>query len=253
MPPVPPAVRRLFDAHVGLRVVIDAALEGRLGTVRGYGATAARVSLGCYHILGGAASRAALDHLLPDADLGPGVELVPPHDPGWLDALHDRFGARLLERPMRTFSSAPLTTDRLSTFVESLPAGYALRALDAPLAAQLGPALAPHGLQSHPSTEAMLSSAPAFGVLHGDRLVAACTPYARSAGGVEIAVSTHVDHRGRGLAGGVAAALARWCLAQGLHPAWTAANPISKRLALRLGYGVGPLVDGFILREVPHV
>lgn len=54
--------------------------------------------------------------------------------------------------------------------------------------------------------------------------------------------------RGRGLAAVAAAALIRECLRLGLEPSWSASNPVSKRLALRLGYRPGRQCEVLYLR-----
>jgi len=73
-----------------------------------------------------------------------------------------------------------------------------VRALDAALTRQLDAELEPHALQVFPT------SRPAF--------------------------------RGLGLATATAARLLRQCLDAGLTPRWSASNPVSQRLAVRLGY-----------------
>ena len=55
-------------------------------------------------------------------------------------------------------------------------------------------------------------------------------------GAIELAIGTHPGHRRRGLARAVAAMLMRACLERGLTPHWNAANPVSQRLAVSLGY-----------------
>ena len=74
------------------------------------------------------------------------------------------------------------------------------------------------------------------GVVHAGELVSAATDYAFSARSVEIAISTREDHRGRGLAACAAAARILRCLSRGVTPYWHASNPVSIRLAKRLGF-----------------
>jgi predicted GNAT family acetyltransferase len=51
-----------------------------------------------------------------------------------------------------------------------------------------------------------------------------------------VAIATRPAFRGRGLAAATAARLLRECLERGLTPRWSASNPVSQRLAVRLGY-----------------
>jgi predicted GNAT family acetyltransferase len=58
----------------------------------------------------------------------------------------------------------------------------------------------------------------------------------RDQASVEVAISTRPAFRGRGLAAATAARFLRQCLTEGLAPRWSASNPVSQRLAVRLGY-----------------
>ena len=51
-----------------------------------------------------------------------------------------------------------------------------------------------------------------------------------------MAIATRTAFRGKGLAAVTAAAILRESLRRGLRPCWSASNPVSQRLALRLGY-----------------
>ncbi|GLW73859.1 hypothetical protein Kpho02_61570 [Kitasatospora phosalacinea] len=79
-------------------------------------------------------------------------------------------------------------------------------------------------------------TSPAFAVLCGERVLAACGyrtwPY-RTA---QFSVLTAPDARGRGLARTAAAAAAAHALAAGLLPQWRARVPASRRIAARLGF-----------------
>ncbi len=77
-----------------------------------------------------------------------------------------------------------------------------------------------------------------FGVcaMAGDTVAAAATTYSLSSDKAEVAISTHAAHRGKGLATAVSAAMLAVCLLRGVEPHWNASNPVSQRLALRLGF-----------------
>jgi predicted GNAT family acetyltransferase len=65
---------------------------------------------------------------------------------------------------------------------------------------------------------------------------------------LEVAISTRAEFRGRGLAMAVAAALMAESLALGVTPCWSASNPVSKRLAERLGYRPGEECEILLMR-----
>lgn len=67
-------------------------------------------------------------------------------------------------------------------------------------------------------------------------LLAGCASFCRHRDGYEIQVDTDPAHRGKGYAACVCAAFLLDAVQQGARPHWDAANAISMRLALRLGY-----------------
>lgn len=98
------ALSSLFQDYRTLRGVIDAVLEGKLGTVTADDVEAphvARLDLGCYAVLGGDEAHALAAELI-SAVRAP-RELLVPDRQGWRDLLHEIHGERLSDRPMRTF------------------------------------------------------------------------------------------------------------------------------------------------------
>ena len=67
--------------------------------------------------------------------------------------------------------------------------------------------------------------------IHEHGVAAAATTYALCSDKGEVAIATHPDHRGRGLATAVGAAMLLGCRRRGLTPHWNAFNPVSQRLA----------------------
>lgn len=236
------AVRGWFDGHRTLRAVVETVLEGALGRIvlAGDPPVAARLDLGCYAIFAGAAGASPARRLVEEV-VAP-VELIGPDDQAWRDLFTDVHAGRLADRPMRTFTTHAFDRAALRAFATRLPEGCELRPLDAALASGLGPELEPHGLQTHPTPEALAASG-GFGIVRDGMLVSQASAYARSRRRLEIAVATRPEARGLGLARAAAAALVVFCLDEGLSPEWSAANPISKRLAVSLGYRLAALCD----------
>jgi GNAT superfamily N-acetyltransferase len=137
---------------------------------------------------------------------------------------------------MRDFDAAELNPGALRAMEAALPAGFELRRLDAALAGQLDSELEPHALQAFAGPADLVRDGLGFGAMRDGRLASAATSYAISSRFVEVAIATRPAFRGRGLALAVSAALVRHCLAQGLVPRWSASNPVSQRLAVRLGF-----------------
>ncbi len=226
----------LFASHPHLRAVIDAVLEGRQGTIVTFDdpPRAARLELGCYVIPGGdpttSIARLALAGLT-----GP-LELVVPDDDRWRRLLAETFGDRLEDRPMRAYLPEYLEPDRLDGQARRFPDGYRLAEIGIAEAAGIGDELSPHGIDVFGGPDEFVRRG--FGVCAVRDGVVACaaTTYSLSAAKAEVAIATHADHRGQGLANAVSAAMLATCLRRGVEPHWNASNPVSQRLALRLGF-----------------
>lgn len=226
-------VDRFFTRHRALRAVIDAVLEGRQGQVVAAG-EAAVLRLGCYEVFGGDASSPEARRLVKAAARP--SELVYGNDPGWRRLILEVHGPSVIDRPMVDYEPGGLDPTVLERLRRGLPDGFLVRPLDLALAGQLDIELEPHGLQVFSSASDLVESGAGFGAVRRGRLVSASTSYARSSARLEVAVATRPAFRGRGLATAVAAALLRHCLDLGIAPRWSAGNPVSQRLAMRLGF-----------------
>ena len=227
------AVAPFFDGHRELRAVVEAVLEGRQGVVTRDGA-AARLTIGCYEIFGGDAASEGAARLI--ASSARPRELVYGNDPAWRGRILDVFGSQVFDRPMRDYDASGLDVGALRAVEQGVPSGYEVRALDVALASQLDAELEPHGMQTFASPADLVAAGPNVAVMHEGRLACAATAYTGSSRLVEVAIATRVAHRGRGLAAVAAASFLRRCLEEGRVPCWSASNPVSQRLAVRLGY-----------------
>jgi GNAT superfamily N-acetyltransferase len=235
----------LFASHKTLPAIVEAGLEGRLGSSTREG-EAVRISLGCYELFAGNAGSREAARLIAGAIRR---ELVYGNDPSWRARILELRAAEVVDRPMTEFDASELDADVLARFEASLASGFTVRRLDVALAEQLDAELEPHGLQVFPHARALVERGLGFGAVTRDgRLAVAATSYTISARHLEVAIATRPAFRGRGLAGVVAAALMREALARKLVPCWSASNPISKRLAERLGYRPGEECEVLFLK-----
>ena len=240
----------LYADESRLRAVIEAVLEGRVGDALVDATTrprAACLKLGCYAIFAGDPEAARVSELL--AALQAPIELIIPRSPEWLQLLQARYGRRLVQRPMQAYRPDQIDCERLCALAASIPAGYRLARLDAGLAQQLGPRLRPNGREVLEQPQAFAEMAGGVGLVAGGVLASAATSYAFSARSIELAIATDPDHRGRGLATCAAAEWTRICLERGITPHWNASNPVSQRLALRLGYRPAEVVEVWFLPD----
>jgi GNAT superfamily N-acetyltransferase len=75
-----------------------------------------------------------------------------------------------------------------------------------------------------------------FAVLQNGELASGASTMTVYNEGIEIKVSTHKKYKRHGLALACAAAMIQECVRRNIRPCWDAANLISKKMALKLGY-----------------
>ena len=231
--PVADDLASFFATHTTLPAIVEAGLEGRLGSTTRVG-DAARLSLGCYEVFGGDARSPGARRLIAGATRR---ELVYGNDPAWRTVILEVRGDEVVDRPMTEFDASGLDPAALARVASSVFPGLTVRRLDLALAGQLDGELEPHGLQVFPTARELVERGLGFGAVTEDGVLAcAATSYTLSSRYLEVAIATRPAFRGRGLAMVVGAALMREALARNLVPCWSASNPVSKRLAERLGY-----------------
>jgi GNAT superfamily N-acetyltransferase len=233
---MPGKLEPLFRSHTRLRAVLDAVLEGRGGRVltAADSPQAAILDFGCYRIPGGDAGSDEAERLI--SSLAGPCEIVIPDDDGWRVLVDRVFGARVRDRSMQAFVPGADLEARVRAFSRAVPEGYELRRLDATTAALVGPELSPHGIDVAGGPEKFVEHGLGWGLLADGALACVSTSYAVSKSFVEVSIATHASHRRRGLAACAASALIHEALERSWEPHWNAFNPISKRLAHRLGF-----------------
>jgi RimJ/RimL family protein N-acetyltransferase len=127
------------------------------------------------------------------------------------------------------------------------PPGFELVRMDAGLARQLDRELEPHALQVYASPADFAANGLGYAAVADGRLACAATSYTLSSRYVEVAIATRPEFRGHGLAAAASAALMVHALEHGLVPCWSASNPVSQRLAQRLGYRPGGTCEVLLL------
>jgi RimJ/RimL family protein N-acetyltransferase len=228
------AVRPLFAGFPGLHGIVDAALEGTMGTSRADDAkrpTLAVIELDFYLLAGDPKVSSAEDVV---RGLSPPWSAVTSSD-DWEPLLRQVWGLRLQTRTRVAFRPGPWDRMRLKAFREALPNGFTLKrvsAEDAEHFAEFEASL----VYNFPSLKEFVERGVGFGIEHEGRFVSGCSSFALSSRSLEFEIDTHPDFRNRGLAAACAAAMIEYCLERGLEPCWDAHNEISAALAAKLGF-----------------
>src|SRR5262245_18552199 len=100
----------MFAGIVQLRAVLEAVLEGRVGHASVAG-DAARLSVGCYEMVGGDPASPAARGLVATATRP--RELLYGNDPAWRRLILEVFGGEVADRPMREYDPGGLDAGSL--------------------------------------------------------------------------------------------------------------------------------------------
>ena len=214
--------------------IVDAAIEGTMGTVRADDAKQPAVGvieLDFYLLTG--------DPQAPSAEevvrgLSPPWSVVTSSE-DWEPLLRRIWEDRLETRTRVAFRPGQWDQLRLRRCGETLPDGFSLKRVTANDAARFAELEASLVYNYH-SLEEFVERGVGFGVEREGRFVSGCSSFAMGSRSLEFEVQTHRDFRGRGLAAACAAAMIEYCLESGLEPCWDAHNDISAALAAKLGF-----------------
>ena len=159
--------------------------------------------------------------------------------PGWVDLLKQSHPDGIVERTRYAFSSESLDVDRLKKLASQVPAGYDLVPMQLKEARQLAnekSRFSEDHFLNFDSIDQFIKKGFGFCMMKGGEIVCAATTFVVCKRGIEIQINTREEYRGKGLATATAAQLMLYSLEVGLDPSWDAANEISARLAVKLGY-----------------
>ena len=127
--------------------------------------------------------------------------------------------------------------EKLRDFSKMLPDGYTIRQIDGELYEQaMKEPWSWDACMQFENREDFLKRGLGFAVVYEGQLVAQASSYSIYDNGLEITISTHSEHRRKGLARACVSALILACLERGWYPSWDARTLISVALAEQLGY-----------------
>ncbi len=228
------------------RVLIDSVLEGDFGTAYADSASqpiVARLDSGEFTMLGGSPVAAGAKDLLHQAP----IYYVTPQNNEWRKLLQREFDTRISSVLTFTdFSCNSLNPAYLAKLTRKLPSAFDLMRIDKPLAERLPSDVGnEHFFETFLSVDDFLERGIGFCVLYQDRIVSAATSMAKSSKAIDIEIETVPDFRKQGLGTAVGAKLVLYCLEHKIEPRWLAANEVSVKLALKLGYVRGETYETF--------
>lgn len=155
--------------------------------------------------------------------------------PGWMALGHQILGSARTDK-RHAFSAANLNGDHLRALCNEVDAEAVIEAVDLGLADRMVDEVSPNCLGVYESSIEFLQYSFGYCAVIDGRIAAAATSAFASSKGAEIQITTAPEFRNRGLATAVSAAVVLHSLDAGLIPHWSTSNPVSYRLAERLGY-----------------
>lgn len=187
--------------------------------------------VGCFGFYAGEPDRELVENK-PD-----GFVIMTPQNEAWAKCIEECFpdAKRVVRYAIK--KNTQFDRNKLQAFVAQLPAGYAIKKIDAQIYDQciLDPVTADF-VSAFESKEKYLRDGRGMVIMKDDRIVAGASSYTRYREGIEIEVDTVESERRKQLATIVCSALILACLDEGLYPSWDAQNINSVHLAEKLGY-----------------
>lgn len=196
-------------------------------------------------MLGGNPIAAGVKDLLRRAP----IHYVTPQDNKWRCLLQDEFGTRISALPFTDYSSKSLEQAQLAKLIWTVPPTFELKRIDKPLAEQLPFDIGnEYFFENFQSVDDFLGRGIGFCILHQNKIISAATSMAQSSMAIDIEIETMPDFRKQGIGTVVGAKLVSYCLELRIEPRWLAANAVSEKLALKLGYVQGETYETYAIQ-----
>lgn len=172
------------------------------------------------------------------------IEMIEPHElvffsnSGWRDLLLDIWGKLVGVQKRIMLSPRILDIDHLKGYLDNLPEEFTLERLDLETTRKLNNNMSMHISMFFGSPEEFIDKGFGFCIKHGGEVISIASTFTPFIDEFEIEVRTSNsgEYRRKGLATVVSSALIIDALERGFVPHWDAANEISVKLALKLGY-----------------
>jgi len=244
-------VRPLFEKHrrgVGILLPAIDQARGHLWVDSLESPTVARLLLSFLNAFAGDSSSQVARDLVRMIEP---MQVVFGSDDGWPQLFKEVWGERLGVQPRAFFSPDSLDIEHLRELRSQVPSGYSLERMDLDTIRKVDKRRAIHIPMFFGNSEDFFNMGLAFCIKYEGKVVSMASTFTPYTDQFEIQVDTlDNDHRRKGLATAVSAALIIHALENGLTPHWDAANEVSIHLALKLGYTDPDHWDAYYLKPL---
>ncbi|TFH06511.1 MAG: GNAT family N-acetyltransferase [Candidatus Thorarchaeota archaeon] len=241
----------LFDSFkVGRRIIFPALFQNRgiiwVDSIES--PKVARLQMSIINALAGDSTKSESEEI---------IKMINPHElvffsnSGWSDKIHDIWGDRIGIQKRTMMSPETLNNDHLKHLVTNLPEEFTLEQLDLETTRSLDENMSMHISLFFGSPEEFIDNGFGFCIKHAGEVVSMASTFTPFIDEFEIEVRTEKsgEYRQKGLATIVSSALILHAFERGFVPHWDAANEISVKLALKLGYSDPYPWEAFYLKK----
>ncbi|MFX0095468.1 MAG: GNAT family N-acetyltransferase [Candidatus Hodarchaeota archaeon] len=186
-----------------------------------------------HYILAGESNSPVVPELLQQI---PPRTLICPTSQDWIPFLEEMWGDKLRASIRTSFSEKKLDREYIKELKKPLPEGFKLKKVDKEIAQQLDALNLAFIGPIFGSIENFMANGLGFCILDGEKPVSAITSFLPFSDRLEIEIITLDFYRRKGFATLLSAVLIEYCFEHNIAPCWDAANQVSTKLALKLGY-----------------
>ena len=167
------------------------------------------------------------------------VAIYPENEPDWekLLLMMSQYNPVVIPRYGIVQKEDTFDHSELQSYIDSIPEGFELVPFNENIYHQaMKEAWSQEFCEIFSSVEDYLERGFGFAVQKNGELVSGASTMTVYNGGIEIQVATHNKYKRNRLALACASAIIQECVRRKIRPCWDAANLISKKMALKLGY-----------------
>lgn len=176
----------------------------------------------------------------------PAYSLLMPSPSEWVEAACEVFQDRLENLTRYSFSPDPLSEADLAGLFDESPHRDRIVALDNDLVVAL--AAKPESyfeIGDFDSAADFLDRGIGYAAIEGEPVMGVAYSSLVCSRGIEVSIYVEEQYRERGVGTALASRLVLECKRQGMRPNWDAANPESRKLAIKLGYEFVEAYDAY--------
>lgn len=242
---------RAFAAVPHVDISVECALEDQMGAAYADQPDAPGVFLieqnGFFCYLAGDAQSDADRAMAQNLPAG---RLLMAWSPGWADVLTSLYGDRIIPIERYLYESHSLSLAHVSGLLDASPLRDRIHRLDVDRVQAASEPFVSIG--DFESPEDFVARGIGFVYVEDGEVVGGAYSSLVSSRSIEVSIFVHDDHRRKGAATALSAALLKWCLSHHIEPHWDASNEESCKLAEKLGYVAAGTYTAYYLKPASN-